>query len=104
MICPWPPSSLGGGWEPKRTLARILAVVGLLFALACEGDREARLLHDYAQCLADPDKPLHRITVARSVGTVPLSADAMEKRVRDQLERGELTMDEIRAAYARHCK
>ena len=36
--------------------------------------------------------------------TVPLSAEAMEGRVRDQLERGELTMGEIRADYARYCK
>ena len=33
-----------------------------------------------------------------------LSAEAVEERVRDQLERGEVTMGEIRADYARYCK
>ena len=36
--------------------------------------------------------------------TVPLSTEAMEGRVRGQLERGELTMEEIRADYDRYCE
>ena len=33
-----------------------------------------------------------------------LSAEAMEERLRGQLERGELTMGKIRADYAHYCK
>ena len=47
---------------------------------------------------------LHRLTASSAVGTVPLSAEAVEERVLAQLERGELTMGEIRAGYARYCE
>ena len=58
----------------------------------------------YAGCLADTNTALHRLNASGAVGTVPLSAEAVEERVRDQLERGELTMAKIRANYARHCE
>ena len=44
------------------------------------------------------------MAVSSASGTVTLSAEAMEERLRGQLERGELTMGEIRADYARYCK
>ena len=44
------------------------------------------------------------MTTSSASGTVTLSAEAMEKRLRGQLERGEFVMGEIRADYARHCK
>ena len=57
----------------------------------------------YADCLADPNTTLHRRTVSNAVGSVPLCADAMEMRLRAQLERGEVPTAGIRADYARYC-
>ena len=54
--------------------------------------------------MVDPNTTLHRLTVSGSVGTVALSAEAMEERLHTQLERGEVTVREIRAGYARHCE
>ena len=72
--------------------------------LACGVDADDRMVRRYAGCLADANTTLHRRTVSNAVGSVPLSAEAVEERVRDQLERGELTMAKIRAGYARYCK
>ena len=47
---------------------------------------------------------LYRMAVSSASGTVTLSAEAVEERVRGQLERGEITMGKIRADYARYCK
>ena len=79
-------------------------MVGLLVMLACGGDTDDRMVRRYAGCLTDANTALYRLTVSSTSGTVPLSAEAMEERVRDQLERGELTMGEIRADYARYCE
>ena len=79
-------------------------IVGLWIALACGVDADDRMLRRYAKCLTDANTALYRLAVSSTSGTVPLSAEAMEGRVRDQLERGELTMGEIRADYARYCK
>ncbi len=62
------------------------------------------MLRRYAVCLTDTSTTLHRLTTSGASGTVPLSAEAMEERVRDQLEGGELTMGESRADYARYCE
>ena len=62
------------------------------------------MVRRYARCLADTNTVLHRLTASSAVGTVPLSAEAVEERVLAQLERGELTMGEIRAGYARYCE
>ena len=67
-------------------------------------DADDRMVRRYAKCLTDANTALYRLTVSSTIGTVPLSAEAVEERVRDQLERGELTMGEIRADYARYCK
>ena len=63
-----------------------------------------RMLRRYAGFLTDTNTALYRMTTSSASGTVTLSAEAMEGRVRDQLERGELTMGEIRADYARYCE
>ena len=60
------------------------------------------MVRRYAGCLTDTNTTLHRLTA--SSGTVTLSAEAVEERLRGQLERGELTMGKIRADYARYCK
>ena len=62
------------------------------------------MVRRYAGCLTDTSTALYRLTVSSASGTVTLSAEAMERRLRGQLERGELTMGEIRADYARHCE
>ena len=62
------------------------------------------MVRRYAKCMTDTNTTLHRLTVSGASGTVTLSAEAMEQRLRGQLERGELTMGEIRADYARYCK
>ena len=80
-------------------------MVGLWIALACGLDADDRMMvRRYAGCMTDANTALYRLTVSSTSGTVPLSAEAMEGRVRDQLERGELTMGEIRADYARYCE
>ena len=87
-----------------RLLNMLLLMVCLLVMLACGGDTDDRMLRRYAKCLTDTNTALHRLTVSGAVGTVTLSAEAMEERLRGQLERGELTMGEVRADYVRYCK
>ena len=85
-------------------LNALLLIVGLWVGLACGGDTDDRMVRRYAKCMTDTNTALYRLTVSSTIGTVPLSAEAVEERVRDQLERGEITMGEIRADYARYCK
>ena len=87
-----------------RWLNTLTIMVCLLVMLACGGDSDDRMVRRYAKCMTDTNTTLHRLTVSSALGTVPLSAEAMEERLRGQLERGELTMGEIRADYARYCK
>ena len=75
-----------------RLLNTLMIMVCLLVMLACGGDTDDRMVRRYARCLTDTNTTLHRMTVSGAVGTVPLSAEAMEVRLRGQLERGELTM------------
>ena len=87
-----------------RWLNTLLMVVGLWIGLACGLDSDDRMLRRYAGCLTDTNTALYRMTTSSASGTVTLSAEAMEERLRGQLERGDLTMGEIRADYARYCK
>ena len=88
-----------------RRLSNALTMMACLWmALACGMDADDRMVRRYAECMADPNTSLHRLTVFGAVGSVPLSAEAMEVRLRAQLERGEVTMAEIRAGHARYCK
>ena len=79
-------------------------IVGLWIGLACGLDSDDRMVRRYAGCLTDTNTALYRLTVSSTIGTVTLSAEAMEERLRGQLERGELTMGEIKADYARYCE
>ena len=92
----------------ERTVHRLLntltIMVCLLVMLACGLDSDDRMVRRYAKCLTDTNTTLHRLTVSGAVGTVTLSAEAMEERLRGQLEKGELTMGKIRADYARYCE
>ena len=63
-------------------------MVCLWIALACGVDADDRLARRYAGCMADANTALHRLNSSGAVGTVPLSAAAVEERVRDQPERG----------------
>ena len=86
-------------------LRNALAMLVLLWlALACGVDGDERMVRRYAGCMTDPNTALYRLTVSGSVGTVALSAEAVEERLHVQLERGEITMDEIRANFARYCE
>ena len=67
-------------------------------------DTDDRMVRRYAVCLTDTSTTLHRLTTSGASGTVMLSAEAKKVRLRGQLERGELTMGEIRADYARYCE
>ena len=69
-------------------------MVCLWMALACGVDTDDRMVRRHAGCMADTNTALYRLTVSGAVGTVPLSAEAVEERVRAQLERGEVTMAE----------
>ena len=87
-----------------RLLHTLLLIAGLWIALACGLDSDDRLVRRYAGCLADTNTTLHRLSVSSASGAVALSAEGVEKRVRGQLERGEVTMGAIRADYARYCE
>ena len=87
-----------------RWLNTLTIMVCLLVMLACGGDTDDRMLRRYAGCMTDTNTALYRMAVSGASGTVTLRAEAMEERLRGQLERGELTMGEIRADYARYCK
>ena len=87
-----------------RWLNTLLLIVGLWIGLACGLDSDDRMLRRYAVCLTDTNTTLYRMAVSSASGTVTLSAEAVEERVRGQLERGEITMGKIRADYARYCK
>ena len=87
-----------------RLLNTLLMIVCLLVMLSCGGDTDDRMVRRYAKCMTDTNTTLHRMTTSGATGTVTLSAEAMEERLRGQLERGELTMGKIRADYARYCK
>ena len=68
------------------------------------GGRRRQEVRRYAGCMTDTSTTLHRLTASGADGAVTLSSEAAEARLRGQLERGELTMGEIRADYARYCK
>ena len=87
-----------------RWLNTLLLIVGLWIGLACGLDSDDRMLRRYAVYLTDTNTALYRMAVSSASGTVTLSAEAVEERVRGQLERGEITMGKIRADYARYCK
>ena len=79
-------------------------MVFLWLALACGVDGDERMVRRYAECMVDPNTTLYRLTVSEAVGTVPLSAEAVEERLYVQLSRGEITMAEIRADHGRYCE
>ena len=85
-------------------LNALLLMVGLWVVLACGVDSDDRMVRRYAGCMADANTTLHRLTVSSASGTVALSAAGVEERLRGQLERGEVTMAEIRADHARYCE
>ena len=88
----------------RRLRNGLTMMVCLWVALACGVDADERVVRRYADCMADPNTALHRLRVPNAVGAVPLSAEAIEARTRAQLERGEVTMAEIRADHARYCE
>ena len=51
-------------------------------------DSDDRMVRRYAVCLTDTSTTLHRLTTSGASGTVMLSAEAKEERLRGQLERG----------------
>ena len=72
-----------------RWLNTLLLIVGWWVGLACGLDNtDDRMLRRYAVCLTDANTALYRMTTSSASGTVTLSAEAMEKRLRGQLERG----------------
>ena len=72
--------------------------------MACGLDSDDRMVRRYAVCLTDTNTAVYRMAVSSASGTVTLSAEAVEERLRGQPERGEFTMGEISADYARYCK
>ena len=88
----------------RRLRYALLMVICLWIGLACGMDADGRMVRRYAGCLADTNTALHRLTASSASGTVALSAEGVEERLRGQLESGELTMAEIRAGYVRYCE
>ena len=88
-----------------RWLNTLTIMVCLLVMLACGGDTDDRMVRRYAGCHdGHQHHPASHDCVQRQRHCNPLSAEAVEERLRGQLERGEFTMGEIRADYARYCK
>ena len=79
-------------------------MVLLLMALACGVDGDERMVRRYAECMVDSNTTLHRLAVSEVIGTVALSAEAVEEQLHGQLKREEVTMDEIRDDFARYCE
>lgn len=79
-------------------------VVCLWLALACVMDADDRMVRRYAECMVDSNTALHRLMVSGAVGTVALSAEAVEEQLQARLSRGEVTMADIRAGHARYCE
>ena len=80
---PWRMRIIGRLEEPTahRLLRTPLLIAGLWIALACGLDSDDRMVRRYARCLADANTALHRrLTASGAVGTVVLSAEAMEER------------------------
>ena len=75
----------------------------VLMALACGTDADERMVRRYAECMTDPNTNSYRMTVSGAVGTVALSADAVEEGLQARPSRGEVTMAQIRAGHARYC-
>ena len=71
-----------------RLLNALTIMVGLWTLLACGMDSDDRMARRYAKCLADTNTALYRLTASGAIGTVTLSAEAVEERLRGQLERG----------------
>lgn len=86
-----------------KALGFVLVAGGVGLGTACAADTEDKLLREYAECLTDPHSVPHRTEIANRVGTVPLDSDGMQRWLRGSLERGELSIDEMRATYNRHC-
>ena len=64
-------------------------MVGLWIALACGLDADDRMVRRYAGCMTDANTALYRLTTSSASGTVPLSAEAVEERLRGSAgERG----------------
>ena len=103
---PWTDAShpAPGGVNLRRLLDTLLTMVGLWTGLACGLDSDDRMLRRYAKYLTDTNTALYRLTASSALGTVALSAEAMEERLCGQLEKEEITMGEIRADHARYCE
>ena len=89
----------------KILILAVALAAGIAAALlACGNDSEDRFLRQHARCLVDPKSDLYRREVSSRVGTVPLSAAVAERRLRQQLELGVITLDELRSLHVRYCE
>ena len=87
-----------------RLWKALTVTAGVWLVLACGMNVDDRMVRRYAECMVDPNTTLHRLMVSGSVGTVLLSAEAVEEQLHAQLSRGELAMAEVRADYGRYCE
>ena len=99
-----PVVGLSGEATVHRLWNALLLISVLWTLLACGVDDDDRMVRRYARCMVDANTALHRLNVSSASGTVVLNAEAVEERLRGQLERGEVTMAKIRADYARYCE
>ena len=81
----------------QRLLNTLLLIVGLWIRVGLRAGLRRPDGASHAKCLTDTSTTLHRLTTSGASGTVMLSAEAKEERLRGQLEKGEFTMGEIRA-------
>ena len=89
----------------KNLVLALVLAAGIAGALlACGNDSEDRFLRQHAQCMVDPNSDLYRREVSNRVGTVPLGEAEAERRLRQQLELGVITLDELRSVHARYCE
>ena len=98
-----PVVGLSGEATVHRLWNALLPIVVLWTLLPCGVDDDG-MVRRYARCMVDANTALYRLNVSSASGTVALSAEAVQERLRAHLERGEVTMAKIRADYARYCE
>ena len=81
-----------------------LLLISVLWTLLACGVDDDRMVRRYSRCMSDANTALHRLNVSSASGTVALSAEAVEERLRGRLEQGEVTMAKIGADYVRYCE
>ena len=97
----WVSYHIGGKMQIKSVLGAVLIAGGLAAGMACNGPQsivEADTVREYAQCIANPEKPLYLLA-----GAIP-DASVHEANLWAELAAGETTLDQMEASFTLFCK